>query len=236
MENFIDNYVWWNNYIGVFTKMGIEHNNLDSNEQYKNLYFFPVWFNGYNDNYSSAINSYLLSQQDHLDRLSFDLLNYHDILDKLSSFNQINSSLFEEINFIFVSDPFTDTRTENHLIVEDINVINSLVRVNFCNISFTTLFQDDKFKKFLWANDEKKIFYFIFNNQFNQNEKNIAYNLIKNNKPRIFTSNENQFLSLIGKFYSNNILIHNSFIMDNQFHLNDNLSLNLFKCLFNNLY
>jgi hypothetical protein len=153
----------------------------------------------------------------------------------LSFFNEVNHSLFEEINFVFIHDALETKigNLDNNIMNYNLYSKNSKLTVRFIYLTFSTLFEYGMYRDLLTKNNEKKLTFFIFNNEANYFEINLFFNSFRNNNSNIISNNEIQTLALMSKFYTNNILLHNSFIMDNEFNLNDDVSLMMYTLLLN---
>lgn len=225
-----------NSYIGVFTSIPLDYRYINETSM-DNLYFFPLWLEGNNTIQYPLANNFLLEYNNCLSNFKLDLFNLKNgnLIDRLSFFNQVNNSLFEEINFVFIHDSLESkiANLDNNINNYNLHSKNSKLTVRFIDLSFSSLFEFEIYRDLLTKNNEKKLTFFIFNNEANYFEINLFFNSFRNNISNIVSNNEIQTLALMSKFYTNDILLHNSFIMDNEFNLNDDVSLMMYTLLLN---
>jgi hypothetical protein len=225
-----------NSYIGVFTPIPLDYRYIIETSM-DNLYFYPLWLEGNNSIQFPLSNNLLLEYKYCLNNFKLDLFNLKNdnLLNKLSFFNEVNNSLFEEINFVFIHDALETKigNLDNNIMNYILYSKNSKLTVRFIYLTFSSLFEYGMYRDLLTKNNEKKLTLFIFNNEANYFEINLFFNSFRNNNSNIVSNNEIQTLALMSKFYTNNILLHNSFIMDNEFNLNDDVSLMMYTLLLN---
>lgn len=183
--------------------------NDDTDSKYRTLGFHPEWFVNFN-------NPFMLEDLNQIFVLAeFNTLNilkpnFEDeiIFDKSVFFNQINIYNMKN-SFIYV-----DNSMSNEIIKHKIVSANeSLQDMNFYSISYKFLFDGkDNIENLLF--DGNDLVYFIFSSEVNLDDIATGYNFIKEYDYEIKSLHEKQILSLIGKFYSNKIILANDNIID----------------------
>jgi hypothetical protein len=139
--------------------------------------------------------------------------NFHykneKILDKSVFFNQININFYDGISFIYVGNC-----TSNDIIKHNIFYKNVIRNINIYSISSTFLFNcNDNIENILFNG---KLNCFIFDSELNHDEIEAGNNLLFSSNTRIYSASKDQITSLIGKFYNNNILLYNSYLINKE--------------------
>jgi hypothetical protein len=133
------------------------------------------------------------------------------ILDKSVFFNKLITNLFIN-NYIYVDNSISKDIIKHNIFRSSLFNNRLLNDINFYSISYKFLFDGDVNINNLLFNNNSANFY-IFSNEVNQNDINKGCDLMKEKNYALNTLHDKEILSLIGKFYSNNILLDNENIM-----------------------
>jgi len=209
MENFLNN----DNFMVFFREYLYD----TTDTKYRSLYFHPEWFVNYKSNDELMIGSEYW--KDHfyfmqcLKALKLNLYHYENeiILDKTVFFNKLITNLFIN-NYIFVDNSISKDIIKHNIIRSSLFNNRLLNDINFYSISYEFLFDgDDNINNLLFSDNTSN--FYIFSNEVNQNDINKGYDFLKEQNYAMNTVFDKEILSLIGKFYSNNILLDNENIM-----------------------
>jgi hypothetical protein len=148
-----------------------------------------------------------------LKALKLNLYHYENeiILDKTVFFNKLITNLFIN-NYIFVDNSISKDIIKHNIFKSSLFNNRLLNDINFYSISYEFLFDgDDNIHNLLFSDNTSN--FYIFSNEVNQNDINKGYDFLKEQNYAMNTVFDKEILSLIGKFYSNNILLDNENIM-----------------------
>jgi len=208
MEKFLNN----DNFI-VFFREYLYY----TDSKYRSLYFHPEWFVNYKNNDELMIGSEYWINHTYfmqcLNALKLNLYQYENeiILDKSVFFNKLITNLFIN-NYIYVDNSISKDIIKHNIIRSSLFNNRLLNDINFYSISYKFLFDgDDNINNLLFNNNSSN--FYIFSNEVNQNDINKGCDLMKEQNYTLNTLHDKEILSLIGKFYSNNILLDNENIM-----------------------
>lgn len=208
MEKFLNN----NNFIVFFREYL-----YDTDSKYRSLYFHPEWFVNYKNNDELMIGSEYWTNHEYfmqcLNSLKLNLYHYENelILDKSVFFNKLITNLFIN-NYIYVDNSISKDIIKHNIFKSSLFNNRLLNDINFYSISYKFLFDGDVNINNLLFNNNSANFY-IFSSEVNQNDINKGCDLMKEKNYVLNTLHDKEILSLIGKFYSNNILLDNENIM-----------------------
>lgn len=208
MEKFLNN----DNFIVFFREYL-----YDTDSKYRSLYFHPEWFVNYKNNDELMIGSEYWTNHIYfmqcLNALKLNLYQCENeiILDKSVFFNKLITNLFIN-NYIYVDNSISKDIIKHNIFRSSLFNNRLLNDINFYSISYKFLFDGDVNINNLLFNNNSANFY-IFSNEVNQNDINKGCDLMKEKNYALNTLHDKEILSLIGKFYSNNILLDNENIM-----------------------